>query len=249
MAQQITPDGADQKHTVEIIGTEWVPYDDDIKRGPSKFRQLVVKRDGERVGVPISKAHNETSLYVTPNPDGEDKEEVMRLTRSYDRVYAEELENGDVRFIAERETSHTGRLGRVATEHAEDLDDEGRPMGTFSPRDIQTALPEEDRTAHPDEIDEGTRTKIWERPFDGRIGPKMRLAVQRVASGPYSSMNPLAKSVGPHGSQDYGYQIVHRCLDRRLLKLDPDHESAAPSGRGAVVLTKRGQAFLEHIQD
>ena len=248
MAQQTTTADAGDEHNVEIIGTEWVSYDDNIGRGPSKFRQLAVERDGERVGVPISNVQFSTTEYHIPTEGGEDDVEIKRLTRTYDRVYAEEMDNGTVRFVAEVE-SNFHSLGRVAVEHVEDLDENGEPMGTFSYRKVGTKRTDEDDVIHPDEIDEESREKIWERSFDNRIGPKMRLAVQRAASSPYASKNQLAKSVGPHGSQDYGYRIVNRCIKRRLLAVDPNHEIATPSGQGAVVLSKRGQAFLEHMEE
>lgn len=81
---------------------------------------------------------------------------------------------------------------------------------------------------------------------DGKlVGPKMHRAVRAVAKhGPYSAKLPLAESVGPHSSRRYGYEIVDRCIPT-LLELDPDHEAATASGRGAVVLTDEGRRYLE----
>lgn len=82
-----------------------------------------------------------------------------------------------------------------------------------------------------------------------QVGPKMHSALLRVRSmGPqnaYASMNELAISVGPNGSQDYGYRIVNRCIKKGLLELDPEHPDATPQGRGAVVLTQKGMDYLE----
>jgi len=65
------------------------------------------------------------------------------------------------------------------------------------------------------------------------------------ARGTQSSMNQLAIAAGPNNSQDYGYRIVHRCRRKGLLEIDPDHEKAAAGSRGAVVLTEKGQRYLE----
>jgi hypothetical protein len=79
-----------------------------------------------------------------------------------------------------------------------------------------------------------------------QVGPKMHAAIIRVAvSGPYPSKNQLAISVGPNGSQDYGYRIVNRCVGKGLLAIDPENEVATPKGRGAVVLTEKGERYLE----
>lgn len=78
------------------------------------------------------------------------------------------------------------------------------------------------------------------------VGHKMVAALHYVAhrEGVVASANRIAKSVGPNGSQDYGYRIVNRCLRKDLLAIDADHEDANPHGRGAVVLTEKGEAFL-----
>lgn len=82
--------------------------------------------------------------------------------------------------------------------------------------------------------------------FDGRIGPKMKLAVKLVARhGAYSAKLPLAESVGPHGSRQYGYETVNRCVKRGLFELDPEHPDATPQGSGAVVLTEKGTRFAD----
>jgi hypothetical protein len=82
-----------------------------------------------------------------------------------------------------------------------------------------------------------------------QVGPKMHSAVKLVASGPYPSKNQLAKSVGPNGSQDYGYRIVDRCLSKNLLKVHPSHDDATPNGMGAVVLTDKGARYLNATED
>jgi hypothetical protein len=86
-----------------------------------------------------------------------------------------------------------------------------------------------------------------------QVGPKMHSAVQSAASGPwasdpdvYPSMNQLAQSVGPNGSQDYGYRIVKRCMSKGLLTLDSDHPDATPNGRGAVIITEKGKQYLRN---
>lgn len=82
------------------------------------------------------------------------------------------------------------------------------------------------------------------------VGPKMYAALRLVRSrGSYPSRNPLAISVGPNGSQDYGYRIVNRCVKKDLLALDPEHPDAKPQGRGAVVLTEKGGRFLDAHDD
>jgi len=83
-----------------------------------------------------------------------------------------------------------------------------------------------------------------------QVGPKMHAAVRNVASrGPMPSMNVLAKSVGPNGSQDYGYRIVKRCKAKGLLKVHPGHDNANPHGHGAVVLTDKGARYLNEQAD
>ena len=80
-----------------------------------------------------------------------------------------------------------------------------------------------------------------------QVGPKMHSAVKRVRElGPYASKNELAISVGPNGSQDYGYRIVNRCIKKDLLTLDDEHSDATPQGRGAVVMTQKGMDYLEN---
>jgi hypothetical protein len=80
-----------------------------------------------------------------------------------------------------------------------------------------------------------------------QVGPKMHVAVKRVRElGPYASKNELAISVGPNGSQDYGYRIVNRCIKKGLLTLDEEHPDATPQGRGAVVMTQKGMDYLEN---
>jgi hypothetical protein len=82
------------------------------------------------------------------------------------------------------------------------------------------------------------------------VGPKMHSAVETVAqNGAYASKNQLAKTVGPNGSQDYGYRIVDRCISKGLLGLDDGHDDATPQGRGAVVITAKGERYLEQERD
>jgi|APHM01.1.fsa_nt_gi hypothetical protein len=82
-----------------------------------------------------------------------------------------------------------------------------------------------------------------------QVGPKMHRCVRAVASGPYPSMNQLAKTVGPNGSQQYGYKIVHRCKRKGLLELDDEHPVATTHGRGAVVITEKGERYLSNHED
>lgn len=79
-----------------------------------------------------------------------------------------------------------------------------------------------------------------------RVGPKMLAALAYVdhRDGVVQSMNVIAKAVGPHGSQDYGYRIVNRCKSKGLLAIDAEHDAANPHGRGAVVLTDKGRDVL-----
>jgi len=70
----------------------------------------------------------------------------------------------------------------------------------------------------------------------------MILAERRV----YQSKKDLAESVGPHGSTDYGYRIVDRCIRKDLIsRPDPGHEKASPHGKGAVYITDKGKAVLQ----
>jgi len=82
-----------------------------------------------------------------------------------------------------------------------------------------------------------------------QVGPKMHSAVLAVQRrGPYASQNQLAKHVGPNGSQDYGYRIVNRCIRKNLLKTDANHKQANPHGRGAIVLTEKGERYLSQYE-
>ena len=82
-----------------------------------------------------------------------------------------------------------------------------------------------------------------------QVGPKMHLAVQMVAASVRQSKNALAKKVGPNGSQDYGYQIVNRCIRKNLLAVHPQHDAANPHGKGAVVLTDKGARYLNDTEN
>jgi len=79
-----------------------------------------------------------------------------------------------------------------------------------------------------------------------QVGPKMHSALLCLTRGPYASMNQLAKTAGPNGSQQFGYRIVKRCKRKGLLEVNADHEAANPHGRGAVVLTEKGERYLEN---
>ena len=54
-----------------------------------------------------------------------------------------------------------------------------------------------------------------------RIGPKMKLAANIAADHPGLVMMDLARAVGPHGSLQYGYAIVHRAIASGLLRTEP----------------------------
>jgi len=82
------------------------------------------------------------------------------------------------------------------------------------------------------------------------IGPKMHTAVKLVSwHDSYQSKNELAVSVGPNGSQDYGYRIVNRCLSKNLIAVHPEHDNANAHGKGAVVLTDKGATYLNQTED
>lgn len=54
-----------------------------------------------------------------------------------------------------------------------------------------------------------------------RIGPKMAWAIDYVrVHGPCVAID-VARYVGPHGSLNYGYRTVHRCLRAGLLRSVP----------------------------
>ena len=90
-------------------------------------------------------------------------------------------------------------------------------------------------------------TKTKTNDFDGRIGDKMIKAVKYVndSGGSVKSKNKLAKQVGPHGSSQYGYQTVNRCLDRNLLVLNRYSGDAEPRGKGAVEVTDKGLRLID----
>lgn len=89
-------------------------------------------------------------------------------------------------------------------------------------------------------------TKTETKEFDGRIGKKMIEAVKYVnkSGGSVPSKNQVATKVGPHGSSQYGYQTVNRCLDRNLLVLNRYSEDAEPRGKGAVEVTDKGLELI-----
>jgi len=55
-----------------------------------------------------------------------------------------------------------------------------------------------------------------------KIGPKMHQAVIYVANHPGCRILPVAEEVGPHGSRQYGYAIVHRAIKAGLIKAVKD---------------------------
>ena len=94
-------------------------------------------------------------------------------------------------------------------------------------------------------------TTYTKTPDGELVGHKMHAAVSLVAlnAGAMPSKNQVARAVGPHGSQDYGYRIVNRCRRKGLIEIDADHEDANPHGRGAVVLTEKGKSYLAAQDD
>ena len=80
------------------------------------------------------------------------------------------------------------------------------------------------------------------------VGPKMHNCLLLTENTVYPSMNQLAKTVGPHNSQQYGYAIVNRCLSKKLLKLEKNHPKATKNGKGAVLITEKGKQFLNNIE-
>lgn len=66
----------------------------------------------------------------------------------------------------------------------------------------------------------------------------MREAVRVVREefgGAAPSMMALASRVGPHGSLQFGYRIIHRAIRAGMLRVDSDHPDAAKKGMGAIV--------------
>ena len=51
-----------------------------------------------------------------------------------------------------------------------------------------------------------------------RIGPKMAKAARIVAENPGTAILPVAERVGPNGSRQYGYAIVHRAMRAGLVR-------------------------------
>lgn len=83
-----------------------------------------------------------------------------------------------------------------------------------------------------------------------QVGPRMHMAVTAAARRSWQSKNELAKHVGPHSSQQYGYNVVDRCIKKGLItRPDPDHPEANPHGRGAIEATEKGEAYVERHQD
>jgi len=81
------------------------------------------------------------------------------------------------------------------------------------------------------------------------VGPKMHEAVRGAGREVWQSKKQLAEWVGPHGSTDYGYRIVDRCIRKGLICApDPEHKAANPHGRGAVYATEKGERYLQEHQ-
>lgn len=53
-----------------------------------------------------------------------------------------------------------------------------------------------------------------------RVGPKMQAAVRYVENNPGCAILPVAEWVGPHGSRNYGYAIVHRAIKAGLIRAE-----------------------------
>jgi len=140
-------------------------------------------------------------------------------------------------------TKRSGMSGWVI----EDEDDTDRGEGEDGSTGDEEADQEDRITEYQQHNNFRGRTDTYRRTADGTVvGPAMHRAIERVAQrGPYSAKLPLAESVGPRGSRDYGYRIVNRCVGYNgFPELDPDHEAATPQGLGAVVLTDRGEEYL-----
>jgi len=58
-----------------------------------------------------------------------------------------------------------------------------------------------------------------------RIGPKMQEAVAFVADNPGCCILPVAEEVGPYGSRQYGYAIVHRAIKAGLIQAAKDKKN------------------------
>lgn len=73
-----------------------------------------------------------------------------------------------------------------------------------------------------------------------RIGPRMREAVEYIADHPGCSAVDVARHVGPHGSTQYGYRTVHRCIAAGLVR------NRTPEGRWySLCLTELGADAYE----
>lgn len=81
-----------------------------------------------------------------------------------------------------------------------------------------------------------------------RIGASMLAALHHVRNvgGAVSCAFELARAIGPHGSAQYGYRTINRCVAAKLLAFDPQHPDAAPRSNGAIVLTSAGNAVLDN---
>lgn len=75
------------------------------------------------------------------------------------------------------------------------------------------------------------------------IGPRMKQALRILAGEPGGAIRaayPLAKAIGPHGSTQFGYATVQRLVAAGLVRVDPHHPDASPTGNGAIILTPLG---------
>jgi len=50
-----------------------------------------------------------------------------------------------------------------------------------------------------------------------RIGPRMKEATAIVAENPGCTKLYVAEQVGPHGSRQFGYRTVERCIKAGLI--------------------------------
>lgn len=80
-----------------------------------------------------------------------------------------------------------------------------------------------------------------------RIGPRMREVVAYVDAHPGCPILPVAEHVGPHGSRQFGYRTVHRCIDAGLVEHVPQDGHAGE--RYALFLTPAGEALLDRTSE
>lgn len=51
-----------------------------------------------------------------------------------------------------------------------------------------------------------------------KVGPRMEQAVMYVRNHPGCAILPVAEYVGPHGSRQFGYRVVHRAIKAGLIR-------------------------------